>query len=289
MNTLASSAVADGAARRGRPWGLWRRQIAAVLRLELKRSFAGRSAIGTYLLAFAPVLLFMLPLVKPGIIHDRTNLGEATTLFAGVYQLFMLRVAIFLSGVAIFGSLIRREMLDRSLHYYLLAPIRRELLVAAKYLAGLLVSVTLFVTAATVSFFLAYAPYDGDRVSRFLLHGPGLSHLGAYLLVTVLGCIGYGAVFLALGFFFRSPAIPALAVFGWESVHFLLPPVLKKLSVIHYLQALCPVSLSEGPFAILSDAPSPWVAIPGLLLLSAALLALAAWRIRGMEIHYTED
>ena len=83
--------------------------------------------------------------------------------------------------------------------------------------------------------------------------------------MTFLACIGYGAVFLVFGFFFRSPAIPALAVFGWELIHFLLPPLLKKISVIHYLQSLCPVPVSEGPLAMLSDAPSPWVAILGLL------------------------
>jgi hypothetical protein len=119
--------------------------------------------------------------------------------------------------------------------------------------------------------------------------GPGLGHLAAYLLVTVLGCVGYGAMFLAFGSFVRSPIIPALAFFGWEFLHFLLPPLLKKMSVIHYLLSLCPVPLSQGPLAILSDAPSPWVAIPGLLMLSAVLVALSAWRARRMEVAYEED
>ena len=107
--------------------------------------------------------------------------------------------------------------------------------------------------------------------------------------MTALACIGYGAVFLAVGFFFKSPAIPALAVFGWEKIHFLLPPLLKKISVIHYLQSLCPVPISQGPLAILADAPSPWVAVPGLLGLTLVLLGLSAWKIRRMEILYTED
>jgi hypothetical protein len=166
---------------------------------------------------------------------------------------------------------------------------RRELLVLAKYLTGLLVSLSLFCAATAASFFLAYLPYDGRLRSAFLLHGPGLAHLGAYLLVTALACAGYGAAFLALGFFFRSPAIPALALFGWEAIHFLLPPVLKQVSVIHYLQALCPVPISEGPFALLSDAPSRWVSICGLLALAAALLTVSTLRIRRMEVAYLDD
>jgi ABC-type transport system involved in multi-copper enzyme maturation permease subunit len=270
-------------------WALWRRQLAAVVRLELRKSFLGRRALGLYLLALAPVAIMALRALVPRAVPDPGNLGEATEFMAGLYQTFILRMVVFLGCVAIFGNLIRREVLDRSLHFYFLTPMRRELLVLAKYLTGLLVSLSLFCAATAASFFLAYLPYDGRLRSAFLLHGPGLAHLGAYLLVTALACAGYGAAFLALGFFFRSPAIPALALFGWEAIHFLLPPVLKQVSVIHYLQALCPVPISEGPFALLSDAPSRWVSICGLLALAAALLTVSTLRIRRMEVAYLDD
>ena len=78
--------------------------------------------------------------------------------------------------------------------------------------------------------------------------------------------------------------MPALAVFGWEGIHFLLPPLLKQISVIHYLQSLCPVPVSEGPLAILSDAPAPWVSVLGLSPWPLVLVAVSAWKIRRMEI-----
>ena len=134
-----------------------------------------------------------------------------------------------------------------------------------------------------------YLPYDSTAVSHFLFHGPGLAHLGAYLLVTFLACVGYGAVFLFFGFFFKSPALPALVMFGWEGVHFLLPPLLKQMSVIHYLQSLCPVPVAEGPLATLSDAPAPWVSVIGILVLALVLIGISAWRIRRMEISYDES
>lgn len=280
---------AAGAPGAGAPWALWRRQLAAVVRLELRKSFAGRRAFGLYLLALAPIVVLALRALVPRAISDPGNLGDATRLLADIYQAFILRVVIFLGCVAIFGSLIRREILDRSLHFYFLTPMRRELLVLAKYLTGLLVALALFGASTLGSFLLAYLPYDGRLRNAFLLHGPGLAHLGAYLLVTALACAGYGAAFLALGFFFRSPAIPALALFGWEAIHFLLPPLLKQLSVIHWLQALCPVPIAEGPFALLSDAPSRWVSICGLLALTAALVAVSAWRIRRLEVVYLDD
>jgi ABC-type transport system involved in multi-copper enzyme maturation permease subunit len=277
----------------GHPWDLRRRQVGAVLRLELRKGFLGRRAWWLYLLALAPVailtmMIFALRAMPPDM-FDPSNTAKATEIFAGIYQGFILRIIVFLGCVAVFGNLIRREMLERTLHYYFLSPLRRELLVVAKYLTGLIVTASLFGLTTILSFLLAYGPYEGTAVEQFFLRGPGLAHLGAYLLVTALGCLGYGALFLAFGFFFKSPAIPALLIFGWESIHFLLPPLLKKVTVYHYLQSLCPVPVSEGPLALLADAPSPWLAIPGLLLLAAALVALAVWKVRRMEISYEEE
>lgn len=286
MSEIVSS-TASIPGRSGRPWGHWWRQVLAIMRLDIRKGF--RRSWGLYLLALAPVFILTLRTLIPGAVDDPGDLSDATEFFAAIYQTFIVRIVIFLACVAIFGNLIRRELLDRSLHYYFLSPVRREVLVAAKFLTGLLVAFFLFALSTVVSFFLAYVPHESTAVQNFLFSGPGLGHLGAYLLVTFLACVGYGSVFLALGFFFKSPAIPALAVFGWEAILFLLPPLLKKVSVFHYLQSLCPIPISEGPLALLADAPSPWVAIPGLLVLALALIALSAWRIRGMEISYDES
>ena len=270
----------------GLPWGQWWNQLRAVVRLELRKGF--RRSFGLLLLALAPLFIVVLRMIVPGGVRDASDVAGATQFFAGLYQAFILRIVIFLACVSIFGNLIRRETLDRSLHYYFLSPVRRELLVVAKYVTGLIVSFGLFGLTTALSFLLAYLPHESTAVSHFLFHGPGLGHLASYLLVTLLACVGYGAVFLFFGFFFKSPALPALAVFGWEGIHFLLPPLLKEISVIHYLQSLCPVPVPEGPLAMLSDAPAPWVSVVGLFALAVVLVAVSAWKIRRMEITYDE-
>jgi ABC-type transport system involved in multi-copper enzyme maturation permease subunit len=274
-------------ARGGLPWGRWWGQTRAVVRLELRKGF--RRPFGLLLLALAPIFILVLRMIVPGGVRDTTDVAGATQFYAGLYQGFILRIVIFLACVSIFGNLIRRETLDRSLHYYFLSPIRREVLVAGKYLTGLLVSFGLFGTTTLVSFLLAYLPHDSRAVQHFLFQQHGLAHLGAYLLVTFLACVGYGAVFLFFGFFFKSPAFPALVVFGWEGIHFLLPPLLKEISVVHYLQSLSPVPVPEGPLATLADAPPPWVSVVGLLALAVVLVAVSAWKIRRMEISYDES
>ncbi|MBV8202261.1 MAG: hypothetical protein JOZ15_16700, partial [Acidobacteria bacterium] len=48
--TAAPADIADAmAAQPAAPWALWRRQLAAVVRLELRKSFLGRRALGLVL------------------------------------------------------------------------------------------------------------------------------------------------------------------------------------------------------------------------------------------------
>jgi ABC-type transport system involved in multi-copper enzyme maturation permease subunit len=284
---VSQSTSVRAAAARGDQGSLRRRQILAILRLELRKNFLSRRGIGLFLLAVLPMIIPVIQWIRLKVTHHDADLAGTTTAFAGLFQYFVLHFLIFLGCVTVFGNVVRREVLDRTLHYYFLSPVRRELLVVAKYLTGVVATSTVFGLSTLVTYVLTYLLEPQGKA--FLLRGPGLGHLGAYLLVAVLGCIGYGAVFMALSFFFRSPIIPALLLFGWEFLHSLLPPLLKQMTVIHYLLSLCPVPLSEGPLAILSDAPSPWIAIPGLLILSAVLVAISTWRVRKMEISYEED
>jgi hypothetical protein len=110
-----------------------------------------------------------------------------------------------------------------------------------------------------------------------------------YVVITMLACVGYGAFFMVVGLFFRNPIIPSLVLYGWEWINFLLPPLLKKFSVIHYLNSLVPVPLSEGPFAVVSEPTPAWIAIPGLLIVTVLVLFVASRRIRRMEIRYGSD
>jgi hypothetical protein len=122
------------------------------------------------------------------------------------------------------------------------------------------------------------------------LAGPAVAQLWPYLGVTALACLGYGAVFLILGLFFRNPVFPTAGVLVWESVIIFLPPLLKKFSVIFYLESLCPVRVPfSGPgslFAISADPTPAWLAVPGLCVLTVLVLVAAGLRIRKMEISY---
>lgn len=184
------------------------------------------------------------------------------------------------------------EMVERSLHFYLLSPVRREVLLLAKFAAGAISSLALFDAAVIADFALMYARY-GAAGRDYIFNGPGLGQLGAYVLITTLACLGYGAVFLLLSMMFRNPAPAAMLVLGWEAINPVLPSLLQKLSVASYLRHLMPVSVpAEGIFALLTVETEPvpgWAACLGLLLLIAAVLSYSCYRIRSLEIRYTTE
>ncbi|MES1211779.1 MAG: hypothetical protein ABUL63_05540, partial [Acidobacteriota bacterium] len=62
----------------GRPWGLWRRQLLAAMRLELRKSFLGKRAIGLLILALMPVFILTIRAVVPGVVEDPSTLADAT-------------------------------------------------------------------------------------------------------------------------------------------------------------------------------------------------------------------
>ena len=271
------------------PWSLWLRQIRAIFRLEIEKNFLGRRSILLYLLALLPILPLALlaPFTPPG--REWQDFAQYNMIFAAFYGGLILRTVVFFGCAWIFMNLFRGEIVDRSLHFYFLSPVRREVLVVGKYFSGLVTSIVLFTGTTVISMLLLYFPHFYAESGRFFFDGPGLGQLLTYAGITILACIGYGAFFLVVGLFFRNPIIPALVLYGWEWLNFLLPPLLKKISVIHYLQSLTPVPMSEGPFAVVAEPTPAWIAVPSLVIVTILVLIAASYRIRHMEIRYGSD
>lgn len=274
------------------PWRLYGSQMFVLMRNEMRRNLFTRRRIGIYVLAFAPVLMIL----GHGI-FDRSNMNagqleEDTQVLAGIMQLYYVRLAIFFASMGIFTWLFRGEMVEHTLHYQFLVPVRREVLVVGKFLAGALIAIAVFETAVLACFYFMYVRF-GAAGKSYIFDGPGLGQLGAYLLVTALACLGYGAVFLAFSLLFRNPIVPGVIILGWETIAPIFPAWAQRLSVTFYLKHLCPISLPvSGPlaiFTIVAEPVSPLVAVLGLLTLTAAILVLACYLIHRMEITYTAE
>jgi len=353
---------------------LWCIQVLAIVRLEMKKTFLSRRGLWVYLLAFAPLLLFLGHSISAGHRRDQLqriaterpipreafrdirsgmtraevtqklgepylqwgghrrdghcgqyharytdgktdlrlffdddklvgihrseldSLAQVARIFAGVFQSYYLRLAVFFGCVGIFVNLFRGEMLDKSLHFYLLTPTRREVLLAGKYAAGLLATVVIFTSSTALQWLALLWQFDRTIVAEFLA-AAGWGQFSSYLAVTALACVGYGSVFLAIGLLFRNPIIPTAAVLLWEGINPFLPAALKKISMIYYLQSLCPVDAASdqdvpGLVHLLIAPVQPAtrsVAVLSILLLTGVVLVVAARLSRRMEINYSTE
>ncbi len=233
---------------------------------------------------------------------DSWNMGrvldfeEDRGIFAGIFQYFYLRLAIFFGCLGMFMYLFRGEMANRTLHYWLLAPARREVLLAGKYAAGLVASAVIFGGGALLAFAAMVWPHDAVEIQAYWNAG-GMAHAFWYAAAAVLGCVGYGSVFLAVGLYVRNPIVPAALLLAWESGSHVLPQVLQKASILYYLQSLCPVPApmeADAPALVrLLAAPAAPASRPGailgLLLLTGFVLWIAGRAVRRMQISYGTD
>lgn len=266
------------------------RQVLAVMRLHARRTLFSRRGVGLYLLCLLPVGILALRsfILTFAVRAEAVTVGATTVELAHIFNLLILAMVVFFGTAAVFTNAVRREVLERTLHFYFLMPVRREVLMTGLYLGAVVAVGSVIGIATLVSFVLAYLPVGWAAFTEFLFQGPGLGHLVSYLLLVVVAVAGYGAVFLSFGLFFRRPALPVIGFFGWEWLVLFLPP-LRKLSIAYYLGGLTPVPVVQDVFAALVEYPSPWAAVLGLVVVIAALLALAGWKARRLEILYGED
>ncbi|MGZ4789252.1 MAG: ABC transporter permease [Terriglobales bacterium] len=273
------------------PWRLWSTQLNAIVRLETRRNLFSWRGAWVYFLAFAPAFIIFIHAVSPtGRLND--SLDEDTQVLASIFQFYYLRIGIFFGALGIFARLIRGEMIERSLHYALLSPVRREVLLLGKFAAGAVRSLLLFETAVITCFLLMYA-HHGDAGWQYVFDGPGFPQLVSYITVTALACVGYGSIFLLFSMLLKNPAPAALLLMGWEFMSSVFPPLLQRFSIAAYLKHLMPVSVPlQGVFALLTvntEPVSAWLAIIGSLLLTGAVLGVSCWRIGTLEISYTTE
>ena len=227
---------------------------------------------------------------------DPETVPQQLLIFATIFRFYFLRLAVFFGCVGIFTNLFRGEMLDKSLHFYLLTPVRREILLTGKYLAGLLATIVIFTASATLQWMAMLWQFNHDEVAGYF-SDPTAAHLLPYLGVTVLACATYGSVFLCAGLLFRNPIVPATIILLWESANLFLPAALQKMGLIYYLQSRCPLAAAPDnsmpvPLTLLiSSTPSASVpmALVVLILFTLAVLVYSGVRSKRLEINYSTD
>ena len=257
------------------------RAFFGLMRLEWRRQLMTPRVLWPLLLALLPVGLTG-ALVWAMMRFHEGDVPDLPEVYANLYHGLIVRVVLFFGSLALFVNLVRGEVEDRTFHYLLLTPVRRPAIVVAKFLAAVGTGWLLFVGSTAVSYSILQVPTGLGR----MFSAGGLGDLAAYCGMTALGVVGYGAAFLLLGTLLRSPGYLVAVFFGWEWFEFLLPPLLKQLSVVHYIKVLTPFPIAEGPFALLADPVPPALAVLKVALYAAIGVALAAVVASRVDVDY---
>jgi len=224
------------------------------------------------------------------------SLPQLLLVFASVYQLYFIRLAIFFGCAGIFTNLFRGEMLDKSLHFYLLTPVPRFILVAGKYVAGLSATAVIFSASTALQFYAMLRGFDSSTVHEYMQRD-GWHHVAAYMGISMLACAAYGSIFLAAGLVAKNPAVIAALLLLWESVNAFIPGSLKLASVVFYLQSLCPIEAPPDvtiPPALLAlvapvERVGTFTGIAVMVTVSLVVLIVSGLMSRKLEINYSAD
>ncbi len=262
------------------------RQIHTVAMVDFRRTLGGRRTLALVLFCSLPIALALVRMLMfPE--AARMDIGRTTHELAQIFSLFHLRFIVFFGCAFLFVKSFRGEVLQHTLHLALLLPIRRRDLIVGKYFGGLAVALAVFLPA-TVAMVVMYRLANGfERTLQTMISAQGLGHLAAYIGITALAAVGYGALFLLAGLFFKNPMVPAALYLGFEALAPFLPLPLRVFSVARHLHSLQPVPISLGPLAVTGSDTPAWLAVMLILGVAAIAVRLAGWRAQGFEIDYS--
>jgi ABC-2 type transport system permease protein len=257
------------------------KSLKVIFDITLGQTIRSKKTVFILIVAFLPVILAIcyrilqsdVPPEQPFSRIARIDPEQALSLI----MLFFLQ---FLSAlVALFyaTALVADEIDNRTITFLITRPVRKYSIILGKFSAYMLEALLILVPPMLLTFLIIAT--DSGMSSDF---AASLSVFSRWLGVTMLALIVYGAIFTCFGAFARRPVIfGMLFAFGWEKTVLIVPGIIKKFSVIHYLMSVS----SEEPVMQEFGVSLPRGAIPNSpVLLSIVVLLIIAIIFLGLSI-----
>jgi len=243
-----------------------------IFRITLEQLFFNKKSLLTIVLATFPVIISIIFRFSR---HGTRGVSEFFPMIMfTMYMMFILIVLALLYGTSIIGD----EVDNKTITYLFTRPVRKEYIILSKFVAYLLGSIVILIVSASATFLVIAT--DAKMKTSFT---ENLSTFSKYLGVFVLGLIAYGSIFTFLGASIKRPVLVGLFfAFGWEKIAVIIPGLIKKFSVVHYL--LSSVPHERIPRHIFNElfrgtTPRPVLSIIILFIISFVFLALSVFSI----------
>jgi ABC-2 type transport system permease protein len=200
---------------------------------------------------------------------------------------FLIPVVAMFVGASAIGELVE----EGTIVYLWTRPVKRRAIYLGRLLAAQAVS-SLLLSGSVVLCFLVMVSDGFDVITWDFVK----LYMVTFLII-VLGTLSYGAIFAAMGTFFRKPVIPAIMfAFLWEGMVSGIPARVQELSLRFHLQniveipAVVPENLEGVLGALLKTAfeRDPVPKLQSVVVLLAVMLVftvLGIWLLRLKEIE----
>lgn len=269
------------------------RQMVSITRLSIRRLVFTRFMFIILLLAVLPILLLVVIGISMNLHHVSTrDIAEIHNMQERILRECYIRFIIFFVASISGFAIVRQDLDDRTLHYLLLAPVRRWSVVISKFIGFWIVTAIVL----TASYWAAYA------VSMLIVVGPAATVRDLFgenpryvsILretgVMLLAMTTYGTIGMAFGSVLKS-LVFAPILWTWEMVLPWLPLTLKKLNLSYYFHSLLPVPQTGKTYA-LEIVSQPASTLTSLLVLGCMILiaiGLAVLVFWWRECAYVEE
>lgn len=223
--------------------------------------------------------LSLIPLVVAGSLALARVASFDILLFQAFMVPLLLQIVLIFVTVVNANALIREEIEDQTLVYFLTRPISKPMISTFKYLGSLAAGLILLVPPVVLAYAITQL-YTGDPF------GSDLDVLRGFVGATALGIAAYGAFFAFLSVLVRRPLFVGL-LFGflWESIVGSIPGDVPKLSIIHYLRSVLKGVIAVGPNTTYPTDISSGVAAGILIAFTVAILLVTALIFQEMEFR----
>lgn len=208
--------------------------ISIVFEMTFDQTIKSKKTIFIIILSYLPVFLaFYYRFVHPTYITSPSLVLFHIMLF---FLLFVSMLIALFYGTSIIGD----EIDNRTIIYLFTRPIPKYIIVIGKFLAYILGVLIIIIPPILISFLVILSDIKlADSFSYVV------NNFASQLGVIVLSAIVYGTIFMFFGSRLRHPIIAGmLLAFGWEKIVIIVPGLIRKFSVVHYLISVFPIEPS---------------------------------------------
>ena len=247
--------------------------------ITFRQTILGKKTVLMLILAFLPVLIAIYYRLS-----GRASVISPEQALSHIMVFFLLFLSIL---VALFygTAIVADEIDNKTIPYIFTRPVRKYLIVIGKFAAYFLGAFLVLIPPMLITFLLIAT--DGRMSTDFAL---SLCLFSKQFCVIIASLIVYGAIFTFFGARLRFPVVFGLMLaFGWEKITLLVPGIVRKFSVAHYLLSAFPKDPAMQKLIDEMSQGATSGTVPSIIVLSAitiVFLGLAVLTIYRREYRF---